>query len=488
MRCSRFFLPLAIALFWCLNSQASVINAASCSQTDVQKAINAAQAGDTVVVPSGTCTYTTPAAVTPSLAINKAITVQGQTVCTGRASTLSCTDRTIIYDGTGTGSDEVPIQLSSSGARLTGFTFFDTRPAGDYKYAVQTRSGMTNWRIDHCHFAPANSTAHGIEAFGSGLIDHSYFDTVNTGIAAEGSTSSDATYNGDFNWSQPLNPGTGNAVYMEDNEFVYSQVLNGATDNYDGARFVFRYNDVKNTNVANHGLDSTTNGRSVLLMEIYNNTLSNSGTHIYQLMVSRGGSHFIFNNAVSATGGSFDLFLDLRNYRSDPFCASSGECGSWGTCDGTNSIDQNTSGAQGWPCKDQIGRGSNQGVYPGYSWGNDFKGSAPTVANINICGYTDCTRAQTYHILNNRDFYNEVAGFNGAAGVGSGPLSARPGACTSKVAYWATDTNTLYQCTGSNSWAAYYTPYTYPHPLQSGTTAGSTPPKPPSGLTSVVIK
>src|SRR5712664_2194077 len=37
------------------------------------------------------------------------------------------------------------------------------------------------------------------------------------------------------------------------------------------------------------------------------------------------------------------------------------------------------------------------------------------------------------------------------------------------------DRNTLYQCTATNIWSNYYKPFTYPHPLQSGTSAAAPP-------------
>jgi hypothetical protein len=58
------------------------------------------------------------------------------------------------------------------------------------------------------------------------------------------------------------------------------------------------------------------------------------------------------------------------------------------------------------------------------------------------------------------------------------------------VAYWATDqgnwnqsgngqgSGVLYQCTATNTWSVYYTPYTYPYPLQ-GNGNNPLPPQPP---------
>ena len=87
--------------------------------------------------------------------------------------------------------------------------------------------------------------------------------------------------------------------------------------------------------------------------------------------------------------------------------------------------------------------------------------------------------------VQDQDFYIGTSPFDGTSGVGTGLLSARPSNCTKNVAYWATDHNSLYQCTSTNTWVTLYTPYTYPHPLVSGTSSGSTV-APPSGLTAIV--
>ena len=61
-RATTLFSQLAFALaamFWLTDcALATTINAASCSQSAVQTAINSAVGGDTVVVPIGSCTWT----------------------------------------------------------------------------------------------------------------------------------------------------------------------------------------------------------------------------------------------------------------------------------------------------------------------------------------------------------------------------------------------------------------------------------------------
>ena len=112
----------------------------------------------------------------------------------------------------------------------------------------------------------------------------------------------------------------------------------------------------------------------------------------------------------------------------------------------------------------------NQPLEPIYGWNNKVNGSP---ANVSSSFPT---------LQENRDYYNETVSFNGTVGIGVGPLANRPKTCTPGVAYWATDEGEwdsthegpdgqLFVCTAPNSWAFYYKPYTYPHPLVSGTPA-----------------
>jgi hypothetical protein len=104
--------------------------------------------------------------------------------------------------------------------------------------------------------------------------------------------------------------------------------------------------------------------------------------------------------------------------------------------------------------------------------------------------------------LVNRDYFSDGTD-NGPAGISCG--SSLPGTCsTIGQGYWLTTqscsnltglvgdkttyptrgviTGTLYKCTATNVWTAYYTPLTYPHPLRSDDPAPIEGPTAPTGF------
>jgi len=244
------------------------------------------------------------------------------------------------------------------------------------------------------------------------------------------------------------------------------------------------------------------NGRGCRAWEIYQNTFnaSNSSPQFNVYFLS-SGTGVIWGN--SAPGG-YENFISIHSMRKDnstypesPTPTSWGYCGT--SFNGTGSAwDQNTDASTGYACIDQPGRGKgdlitgimpnavnsrtgtiswpNQALEPVYEWNDTYIG-APGYPDSFVANY------QPTVLIQNQDFYVGTASFNGTSGVGSGLLSAIPSTCTPLVAYWATDTKTPYQCSATNTWTAYYTPYTYPHPLTQGTTPpDSNPPSPPRTL------
>jgi hypothetical protein len=397
----RIALALSLALV-APAARAATLPALSCALADVQAAVANAAAGDVVVVPAGTCTWTTQSAYTPCLALPAGVTLQGAGI-----------DQTTLDDGTGTNSSEDMID-GTDGSRITGFTFTDSRAVTDYKSPIAI-SG-TGWRIDHNKFAPSE-TRIGITSDGAGVIDNNVFVDTSHGV--------DIIGDGDPSWSTPSAVGTDAEVYMEDNTFEYSGLNDGAYDAYNGARYVFRHNTVHGTNVGHHGFDSG-GFRSPYSAEVYDNTFDNAASAVFTTMNFRGGSQVIFGNTVTAAGGSYNGFVILRNYRSDDgYTAADGN--SWDTCNGTSSYDGNVSGGEGYPCHDQIGRGTDQELSPTYLWDNTFKGSAAPAVDVE--GYEDATRARALHMLVNRDYYENTP---------------KPG----------------------------YAPFTYPHPLRGESDGG----------------
>ena len=387
------------------NLEADIIYAASCSQEDVQAAIDLANDGDIVIVPAGTCTWDS------AVSFYKSITVQGAGI-----------DSTIIIDSTpGYPTwEQTPFWISGSTGktfRITGFTFKDTRTS-DPNGIIKIIGHNNTFRIDHVKFDDILNRGIWIKGRSYGVIDHNIFvkETDDNFVAIHIEDDVIMVDETEDSWSRPMSYGTAEAVYIEDNTFDYDY-HNFGTDCQMGGRYVFRYNIVNGTTVGNHGYNSVAS--SCLQEEIYNNIFNPpEGVSVYRAIQFRGGTGVIFNNTIT---GDYTHAIHVTNYRS----CSDGFYPGKGPCDGTSPEDGNTppdSVNHGWPCYDQIGRGTNQESYPLYEWDNAINGQD---ADIEVYDAGSETCYTTIHIQEGRDYYNDT------------PM---PG----------------------------YTPYTYPHPLVTG--------------------
>jgi hypothetical protein len=312
-----------------------VVPATSCSQQDVQAAIDAAADGDTVTVPEGTCTWTTLVPETPAVVIEgKAITLQGAGI-----------DLTTIDDDTGTvGPESMLVVEGAEGKpfRITGFTMQRVRNLSDTDtFLIAIGGTAMNWRVDHNRFVGAafgspDASVH-VSGFTFGVVDHCTLE----GFAR-------VTVNGDLwadalDWTRPLSLGTGNAVFIEDcgydSSYEGEPIFSNAVDSVGGSRWVFRHNDLVDRYVEAHGINWE-GARGSFSYEVYGNTFVDGPTAWIAVSV-RGGTGVIYDN--TATGFVDGNRINIYNDRScrddgpeDGIC-DEGEF----VCDGSNPLDGN---------------------------------------------------------------------------------------------------------------------------------------------------
>ena len=309
--------------------------AASPSAVDVQACLNVTlHCGDTINVPAGSATWTTQVIGTLPTGCGsyQGLTLKGQTVCDGTAGVQvsTCTDKTIITTAV---SNSASLKFSSltttSFLTLTGFTFVNNAAMSSLSaVALRGIHGTYGFRVHHIH--AINSC--GIVFFeydGYGLNDHILWDsTQGCGAATPINFGGDFASAGYLNWQDPTNFGSREAYYVEDSRENSNtpSTAEGFFDGYYGAKVVIRYSTINGDQLGGgHGTDSGPY-RSVLLFEIYNNTVTNNSPVVSQLMNTRGGTVLFFNNTV--TGSTPFTSLKLQYYRiSQPIGA---EAGSWG--------------------------------------------------------------------------------------------------------------------------------------------------------------
>jgi len=489
------WLSLALCLSFAYRADAQTVRASSCNAKDVQKALNSVKADGAIVnIPAGSCHWTT--IVTYNQAYST--TIQGA----GAQTPGGGIDQTIIYDNVNHGSaggGAIFALTSAAGKnlRITGIAVFtdSANPTTAYNGVVAIYGKSKSVRIDHNHFHIGGNGTHGLQTSGwlNGVIDHNLFDQGGNIFFIEfaspgwNGTSDPAGY-GNSSWADGPNFGTGNFMFAEDNTFTGG---GWAFDCIAGARFVFRNNTLGyHTSVQTHGLTSSV-FRGCRAMEVYNNTLTysnNPSTENFAFVVQlESGTGLWWGNTITG----FVQFIHEDTVRTNkvtyPETAPPngwGYCGS-GVSGALSPWDGNTN-PTGYPCIDQVGRGKGD-IVTGKDWPNLLNTATGTIAwphqasepvyvwnnTFNTVGYSsDAFWANADSVsVENRDYYlqlpnvKEPAKFNGTAGIGQGPLSGRPGTCTPFVGYWATDQKTLYQCTAANTWTAFYTPFTYPHPL-----------------------
>ena len=274
----------------CTETSAGIWEPDTLSHSDVQACVTAADPGDEVRLPAGSGTWTSTLAVAKSLKIVGAgidvttiTTTYKTTYNTGSAVTLTLSgsdyievsNMTIVGPTINGDATDGVIHIRASGA-IAGnqsFRIHDLKLSGLMDRGIKIASGGLYGVIDNCEFV--NRT---------GL--YSVQGVAPWGLAGDA-------------WASPTNVvfGTGDFVFVEDCFFNYDSPQDGALDAYSGAKYVFRYNQVRNTPLGHHGKD-TGPLHSTLAFEVYNNNFYREayGSNISRMFMHRGGSGLVWGN------------------------------------------------------------------------------------------------------------------------------------------------------------------------------------------------
>jgi hypothetical protein len=411
-------------LTFTVTSSNDTVAAADCNVGSVAAAVTTAFMASPqkhiVTIPPGHCTWNSNMFLYPNW---NGVTIQGA------GDTQTFIDATPLGVGGSGNAEQAAINTQSDVARITGIHWICAR----------IDLAGSGWRVDHntfeCHQhdfqvwgtgvkAEATNATNQLTADLKGLIDNNHFidqRVLDFGYQAE----SLADHNGSTWWSRPLGLGGDNAMYVEDNDFRFESFENVVDCQSSGA-FVFRYNTVADSYIEVH--PASGGARGCRKWEIYNDTMTQSTLMVGAPVNIRGGAGVMFNTTWTGTfGDGHGTLVVTRAYTNNaPFLNA---------CDGTSPWDGNLgSGASaGWPCIDQIGRGSdNMGP---------FNGSPPPYS-------PPPQSSEPVYFTNNK--------MNGASMIFA-PFNAESAArLVLNRDYFVSDT----------VMKPGYTPYFYPHPLQ----------------------
>ena len=232
------FATMAASLLWHPQASAATVSATSCAQANVQSAVNSAADGDTVSVPAGSCSWSGTISWS-----NKNVSVIGAGKDVTNISCSAC------FIATSTAADSKYSKFRISGMTLNGS---GTGPLIKINDNVSTPHA--GWRVDHVKLSYPTGNGYGIFVAGAtwGLIDHNDFNLgnmlniINVGQMSTEWPATAAKPYGGYLMSLPLDMGTANALYIENNTFL--STAPGGCAAYDtssgGGRAVFRYNTV----------------------------------------------------------------------------------------------------------------------------------------------------------------------------------------------------------------------------------------------------
>lgn len=297
--------------------------------------------------------------------------------------------------------------------------------------------------------------------------------------------------------SDPMTLGDSKGWYVEDNTYTVTSGASTpmiASGTNDGGGLVVRYNTVTGKGVSGgvYAIESHGNQNSDIYApqktEIYGNSIT--ATQYSLLYQGRGGKNIVmFNYHAADDASDIELNEEYSDYMTDATHPNN-QCP-----DSHTTVQTCTDNCFCGKVHDTYivnNRRVSTGALITAHVGMDFE--CREVGRAKNCTTAYGSNAADYPVVNNpaeivenREFWQQSLSFDGTTGAGCGSLASRPATCTPGVGYWATDqscsdltgmvganprtpiSGTLYKCTSPNTWTAYYTPFTYPHPLRNST-------------------
>lgn len=488
--------------------------ATTAGKSDVSAAIAAEQAvaqdGDVISIPAGSCAWSGGVL---SLTFTKSVTLQGAGAISSTAggASITGTDVTALTNHN-TGNQSIMAIATTAGKsfRFTGIAALEDASSTTAFNGIISFSGQTSsLRIDHSHFLVFVNGSKGLGINGglTGVADHIYINTTQT------VSNNFTAYNGGYwkgdsggygnnGWADADNFGTAQFFYVED-----SQINGGYVGDCSVAgRYVIRHSTV-NTSAGMEQHGTHDQYRGCRASEAYQNTFTNSTTVSGGAVHNNSGPTLIWGNTVTGYNNVIDVSMSYRRdgvpYGTVPAPPNGfGMCGT-GATGGPSVWDQNSNASTGYACIDQPGRGAgdlltnyntsfadvlnsttgtrtwpHQALSPVYVWNNSLGTGGNAVVGNHGSGV----------LADNQDFYQQYdpLGEPGSncttspchitVGVnqtnrdpvnGTDTCTAGLGGNTPGVGWWNSNNSKLWVCNPTNTWAVYYTPYTYPHPLIS---------------------
>ncbi len=355
--------------------RASQVLVPDLASSTVQAAITAAAEGDTIILPSGSDTWSVQVKL-----INKALVIRGAGV-----GLTNITNNV-------TGAIFSVEKCGSKSVDISGISWVGANTSTLFRIGSAITDSNTNYRLHHMAFT-IGASGRGILVFGKseGVIDHCIFkrdaDGQAQGITVWGagqyalvSGNTNASFPPGSPWTTAAVFGDSHRAFIEDCDFDFSGPNDAGVEGYFGAKYCVRKCTIKNTLIGNHGLDSGV--ASTHSYEVYQNTwtITNPAANIQ--FEARGGTGLVWGN--KAIGTAFNI--KLENYRAVGY-AIQGHGASGGFITGANPYDGNQSGVAsssgfdpcGQPALESIGTTgpivlhgdhADVPVSPFYEWSN----------------------------------------------------------------------------------------------------------------------